>query len=109
MRARLAGCALLAVTAALAQNPAFEVASIKPSAADAPRTNIQRDPGGGIALTGITLQTLVAMAYNIQPFQVAGGPPWLQSRRFDVVAKAPAGAAKNQTWVMLQGLLADRF
>ena len=71
--------------------------------------NIRRDPAGGILLTNANLQTLVSMAYNIQSFQLSGGPPWLRSRRFDVVAKAPAGAAKSQTWVMLQTLLSDRF
>lgn len=71
--------------------------------------NIQRDPGGGIVLTNVNLQTLVSMAYNIQSFQLAGGPSWLRSRRFDVAAKSPIGTAKSQTWVMLQSLLADRF
>jgi uncharacterized protein (TIGR03435 family) len=71
--------------------------------------NIQRDPGGGIVLTNVNLQTLVSMAYNIQSFQLSGGPPWLRSRRFDVAAKAPGAAAKSQTWDMLQTLLADRF
>jgi bla regulator protein blaR1 len=109
MKARVAGCWLLAVLAALAQTPAFEVASVKASTPDATRMNIQRDPGGGIVLTNVNLQTLVSMAYNVQSFQLVGGPPWLRSRRFDVVAKAPSGTAKNQTWVMLQSLLADRF
>src|SRR5664279_1054163 len=107
MTGRLAGCWLFAVLAAFAQTPAFEVASIKPFAPDATRKNIQRDPGGGIVLTNVSLQTLVSMAYNIQSFQLGGGPPWLRSRRFDMAAKAPGGAAKSQTWVMLQTLLAD--
>ncbi len=55
------------------------------------------------------LRTLVIMAYWIQPFQLAGGPSWLRPRRFDIAAKAPAGARKDQTWAMLQMLLADRF
>jgi hypothetical protein len=95
--ARLPGWWLLAIAAALAQTPTFEVASIKPSAGDATRMNIQRDPGGGIVLTNVNLQTLVSMAYNVQSFQLSGGPPWLRTRRFDVVAKAPAGATKSQT------------
>jgi uncharacterized protein (TIGR03435 family) len=106
---RVVGCALFAVIAALAQNPAFEVASIKPSAPDATRLKVQRDPAGGIILTNVNLRTLVTMAYNIQSFQLEGRASWLRSQRFDVVAKAPADAAKNQTWVMLQRLLADRF
>jgi uncharacterized protein (TIGR03435 family) len=109
MTARPSGCCLLAILATFAQTPAFEVASIKPSAPNATRMNIQRDPGGGIVLSNVNLQTLVSMAYNVQSFQISGGPSWLRSRRFDVVAKAPADAAKGQTWVMLQTLLGDRF
>ena len=103
------GCWLLAILPAFAQTPAFEVASIKPAAPDSTRMNIRRDPGGGIVLSNADLQTLVSMAYNIQSFQLSGGPSWLRSRRFDVVAKAPIGAIKGQTWVMLQTLLGDRF
>jgi uncharacterized protein (TIGR03435 family) len=105
---RVAACSILALVA-FAQNPAFDVASVKPSASDTARMNIQRDPAGGITFTNANLQTLIAMAYNVQSFQLAGGPPWLRSRRFDVMAKAPASAPKSQTWVMLQALLADRF
>jgi uncharacterized protein (TIGR03435 family) len=106
---KLAGILWLAAFAADAQPPAFEVASIKPAAADAKNQDIRRDPGGGIVVTNVNLRTLLIMAYNIQPFQLSGGPPWLRTRRFDIAAKAPAGARKDQTGAMLQALLADRF
>jgi uncharacterized protein (TIGR03435 family) len=92
-----------------AQPPAFEVASIKPAAPDATKMDIRRDPAGGIVLTNVNLRSLVMMAYQLQPFQLSGGPSWLRSRRFDIAAEAPPGAVKSQTWVMLQTLLADRF
>ena len=106
---RLACAVWLAARAAPAQPPAFEVASIKPSTPEAPGNNIQRDPAGGMALANVNLRTLVLMAYPIQPFQLSGGPPWLRWRRFDITAKASAGGHKDQTWLMLQTLLADRF
>jgi uncharacterized protein (TIGR03435 family) len=40
---------------------------------------------------------------------VSGGPKWLDSERFDIVAKTPQGATKEQVRVMLQNLLANRF
>src|SRR5579863_1520216 len=67
----LSGCWLLATIAAFAQPPAFEVASIKPSAPNAARMNIQRDPAGGIVLSNVSLLTLVSMAYNVQSFQLS--------------------------------------
>jgi hypothetical protein len=43
------------------------------------------------------------------PYRVNGGPSWLGSTRFDVLAKAPAGANSETAKAMLQALLADRF
>jgi uncharacterized protein (TIGR03435 family) len=40
---------------------------------------------------------------------LVGGPSWLDSERFDIVAKAPEGSRPDQTPLMLRGLLADRF
>jgi uncharacterized protein (TIGR03435 family) len=108
MPSRLAILTLLTLAPAIAQNAAFEVASIKPSD-PAAKMDTQRDPAGGITLTNVNLRSLVLMAYNIQPFQLEGGPSWLRSARFDIVAKAPAGSVRTQTWAMLQTLLADRF
>jgi len=76
--ARLFGCRLLASLAAFAQIAAFEVASIKPSVPDATRMSIQRDPGGGIVFSNVNLQILVSMTYNIESFQLSGGPSWLR-------------------------------
>jgi uncharacterized protein (TIGR03435 family) len=41
--------------------------------------------------------------------QISGAPNWLDSVRFDIVAKVPEGATKEQAKVMLQNLLAERF
>ncbi len=36
------------------------------------------------------------------PFHQVLGPPWIDSERYDIVAKVPAGATKEQVNVMLQ-------
>jgi uncharacterized protein (TIGR03435 family) len=41
--------------------------------------------------------------------QSGGGPKWLTSDRFDIVAKAEDGAAPSPLLSMIQSLLADRF
>ncbi len=66
----------------------FEVASIKPSAEDTHRVGIQIVPGGGIRTTGTPLKFLITFAYDVRDFQVSGGPGWINSERFDVVAKS---------------------
>jgi len=47
-------------------------------------------------------------AYNVKGYQLSG-PEWLNTERYDVVARVPAGATKEQVMVMWQKLLAERF
>jgi uncharacterized protein (TIGR03435 family) len=94
---------------AWAQSPAFEVASVHPSQDGAKNMAIRRDPAGGITFANANLKNLVLMAYNIQDYQLAGASGWMQSDRYDVIARAPADAKKSDTWLMLQSLLAERF
>lgn len=58
--------------------------------------------------TYITLRDLMTLAYGVKPYQVSG-PAWLASQRFDIVAKFPDGAVKDDAPKMLQALLEDRF
>jgi uncharacterized protein (TIGR03435 family) len=87
--------------------PAFEVASIKPSDPTADAGQMIRDPRI-VALAHASLQNLLAQAYRIKNFQISG-PSWLDSERFDIVAKLPDGATQDQIPAMLQTLLRDRF
>lgn len=55
---------------------------------------------------------LVVAAYRVRDFQVIGGPNWINTDRFDIEAKAEAGAniRDGQTGLlMMQSLLGDRF
>ncbi len=93
----------------------FEVASIKPAAPQA-IGRIQGSVGGGpgtpdpsrIRFTDMPLRVLIMRAYDVRSFQVSG-PSWMDSQRFDVIAKVPDGATKEDAQIMLQNLLADRF
>jgi len=48
------------------------------------------------------------MAYGIQRNQLSG-PEWLSAARFDINARIPQGATRDQYRLMLQDLLAERF
>ena len=110
---------LLCASIALGQPPnpklTFEVASIKPAAPQS-MGRIQGSASGGpgtpdpsrIRFTDMTLRVLIMRAYDVQSFQVSG-PSWMDSRRFDVIAKVPDGATREDARIMLQNLLADRF
>src|SRR5438477_5910304 len=101
--------ALTIATLAYAQAPVFEVASVRPAQPGIKGMNIQRDPVGGISASNVNLRTLIVLAYNIQDHQLSGAPGWIESERYDVIAKAPPDARKSDTWPMLRALLAERF
>jgi uncharacterized protein (TIGR03435 family) len=105
------------VLAAQTPAPAFEVASIRPAP---PITELAAQIQSGKAHVGmsidgaradfgfVSLADLIAQAYRIKPYQLTG-PDWMKQQRFDVTAKIPDGASKDQVPEMLQALLADRF
>lgn len=112
---RLRRCALgllLSLTAALSQTnprPAFEAASVKPSAPDARGTIIAMPPGGRLEIANMTLKEMIGDAYSVQPYQISSGPAWLDSAHYDISAKAGKEVKRDDVLVMLQSLLADRF
>jgi uncharacterized protein (TIGR03435 family) len=112
--------AALLCSPALTQSPEanlkFEVASIKtstPPAAGPIRLGQQGGPGssnpGRVTYSLSTIRDLIVDAYSVKRNQVSGGPKWLDSLRFDIVAKVPSGTTKDQVKVMLQNLLSERF
>lgn len=99
---------------------AFEVASIKPSApldmakmAAGIQSGQMPQIGAHVTdaqanFTYMSLRELVIWAYSLKPYQVQG-PDWMANQRFDIIAKLPDGAMKEQAPQMLQSLLEDRF
>ena len=85
----------------------FEVASIKPRTGD-PAFSVSSSPDRFID-PDATLSSLIQYAYDVREFQVAGGPDWIRSDRFDVSAKAPAVVSDQQTRLMMRQLLVERF
>jgi bla regulator protein BlaR1 len=65
----------------------FEVASIHPSDPNSQGLRFTRTPDNGIRATAVTLKFLVQIAYNVEGFQISGGPSWSGSERFDVFAR----------------------
>jgi uncharacterized protein (TIGR03435 family) len=101
---------------------AFEVATVKPANPNGSIIGIFTYPGGKIQATQFTLKMLVQEAFKAGPDQIAGGPAWFNSDRFDIVAKpsddsaaaklnpaSPKTPLNDDQRQMLQTLLADRF
>jgi uncharacterized protein (TIGR03435 family) len=65
--------------------------------------------GGRYQIRNATIVDLITSAYGVDADKIAGGPTWLESDRFDIVAKAPASTTNDTSKLMLRSLLADRF
>lgn len=100
--------------------PQFEVASVKPNSSGVMKEMIETQPGGRFTATNVTLRQLIRNAYRLQDFQITGGPAWLASDRFDIVAKAEGGnlddpfqaekrGGATRAQMMLRALLTERF
>jgi len=99
---------------------AFEVATVKPSppldmaklreqvqAGRMPRFGPHADAAQAEYIY-MSLRDLIANAYSVKAYQITG-PAWLATERFDIVAKIPEGASKDDAPKMLQALLEERF
>jgi bla regulator protein BlaR1 len=88
---------------------AFEVASVKPNrSGDSRHSRVSSYPNRFVASQS-SLKTLIEEAYQLQPFQISGGPNWLDSDSYDVDAKASAPVTRSQLMSMVRDLLASRF
>jgi uncharacterized protein (TIGR03435 family) len=87
----------------------FEVASVKPSNADPGSSSGIRTGHGRLDGYNVTLKRCIMGAYGVGPHQISGGPPWLESDRFEILAKADQPIGDEELMAMLQGLLAERF
>jgi uncharacterized protein (TIGR03435 family) len=113
MRPITAAC--LFASACFAQQPEFEVATIKPSSPPQMgriMMGVRGGPGsddpGRFTCMFCNVKMLLSLAYDVREFQISG-PPALDTEHFEIVAKVPSGATREQFRLMLQSLLADRF
>jgi uncharacterized protein (TIGR03435 family) len=102
---------------------AFEVASVKRNTIDLQARTLlpvgMHPPSGSqFSARAVTLRDLIRFAYQFRqlaPDQVIGGPGWMNTNRYDVVAKAADEFAQEpdgtspQLYAMVRALIADRF
>jgi uncharacterized protein (TIGR03435 family) len=101
--------------------PTFDVASIRPSAADTIPSHISNPiHNAEFNAVNVTVRDLLEVAFALPETQMLGGPDWAATERFDIKATAepamteqltalPADQAKLLKRRMLQALLANRF
>jgi uncharacterized protein (TIGR03435 family) len=111
-RKALVGIAPLLAQGASGQPPErFEVAVIRPTqSVTATGTSFNLFPGGRIRITN-EVKLLIRVAFQMQDSQIAGGPKWLDTDRYDIEAKTgrPEKLKPDQVSPLVRDLLEDRF
>jgi uncharacterized protein (TIGR03435 family) len=94
-----------------AQRPSFEVASVRAhDTSDRKNWNtFQAYPGGRFTSTNCSPWMLIHYGFQVQPFQISGGPGWIKSKGYDLNAKPAEVHTFDDIPLMLQGVLEDRF
>jgi uncharacterized protein (TIGR03435 family) len=97
--------------------PQFEVATVKPSPPDATQPRAQLRPTGQVDISAGPMMRIIGLAWSLPGEQFIVGPKWLETARFDIVARTfadtnPANNAQADedfARLMLRALLVDRF
>ncbi len=92
--------------------PSFEVATIK-LVENEPKTPrfIKLEGLHRFVVRDYNVKLLIAAAYNMNPKTISGGPAWIESDFFDILALTPGQASPSRQvqMDMLQRLLEERF
>ena len=76
-------------------------------------SGFRRSSPGVLNATNVSVRFLVQFAYDLREDQVSGGPSWIDTARYEVMAKPEPGADQREAGRMIkartQTLLADRF
>ena len=111
MKTKIASFTWLATALMFAQPPKFEIADVHASPT---ARNFAQNMGGVLRSDkyinrDANMLQLISAAYSIPEDDIAGGPGWVSSDLFDVIAKVPDGTTPVTAKLMLRDLLAERF
>jgi uncharacterized protein (TIGR03435 family) len=90
----------------------FEVAELKPTNPDFRGMRLQIQPGGRVNIAGTPLKFLIQQAWDLTDDRLVGAPKWMETDRYDIVAKADVAGPEmdiDDLWPMLRALLVERF
>jgi uncharacterized protein (TIGR03435 family) len=105
----LVGGVAAAVEAQTPPPAAFTAASIKRNLSGGLAGALDVRPGGRLSITNESLRWLLRIAFQVQDGQLIGGPDWLATDRWDIVATADAQVSEFAMIGMLRELVLERF
>jgi len=71
----------------------FDVSSVKPARDNDRPGSIRRIDIGTVSVVSMTVPEMIELFYFVKPYQVSGGPDWINRERFDVVGKDSAASS----------------
>ena len=86
----------------------FDVASIRPNSSGSTRSG-EHTSHGTLTVTNDSVRELIKFAYDLKDYQISGGPGWLDTNRYDIVAKIGRDIGDTDLKLLTQSLLVDRF
>lgn len=89
------------------KEPAFDVASVKPSA-EGPEGLLVL-PGGTLEMTHMPISSLIAYAYGVRSAEIDQLPSWATRDPYTIRARTKAQPNAAQVRAMIRGLLRERF
>ena len=92
-----------------APRPSFEVAAIKRNVSGGTFSGNRTLPGGRINMENQRLRQIIRSAFGSSDLEVVGGPSWIDSDRWDIVASAGVDSRDGDWREMLKTLLVERF
>jgi uncharacterized protein (TIGR03435 family) len=92
-------------------DPAFEVATIKPSDPSKHSTGFHYGQGRRVWCESKTVNEVISIVYGVSAKQIVGAPAWFDTDRYDIdgIPDVAGVANYNQMLVMYRKLLAERF
>jgi len=70
---------------------------------------VSRRAPSGFRMLNAPLSNIIHYAFSIADYQLIGGPAWVRSDRFDIIAKYPEGVPRGASAGDGARLLAERF
>jgi uncharacterized protein (TIGR03435 family) len=99
---------------AQSQSPSFDAVSVKRNVTGGAGMQMRIGPAQ-VSASNVPVRQLIRQAYQLQEFQIVGGPDWVSSDRFDIegrfdpTVQMPGFEGPARLQSMLKNLLLDRF
>lgn len=108
-------CAIVAVATLIgsvdagAQSAAFKLVAVKRNTTGATSGGVELRPGGRIVITNTPLRDVIRYVFSLPAVAVLGGPDWLASERYDIVAEAEGEPSREEWMQIMRAILSEHF